>query len=175
MAYRSLMQRIKRIAVASVAVAIAALACVAGVGCRRGEAKQEASTMPTEQATEFSLDAYQWDRRPLLLFAPHVGDAAYRRQKDLLDPAAAELADRAVLMIEVIGDQASADGVGVSTRAASKLRQQFGPRGAGGGMLLILVGKDGTEKLRSDTPVEARAILDLIDSMPMRQQEQRPN
>lgn len=36
---------------------------------------------------------------------------------------------------------------------------------------LILMGKDGTEKLRSETPVSTRELFELIDAMPMRQAE----
>jgi hypothetical protein len=40
-----------------------------------------------------------------------------------------------------------------------------------GQFALLLIGKDGGEKLRSHTPVEKEAIFKLIDSMPMRQTE----
>lgn len=36
---------------------------------------------------------------------------------------------------------------------------------------LILMEKDGTEKLRSETPVSAKELFELIDNMPMRQPE----
>jgi hypothetical protein len=36
---------------------------------------------------------------------------------------------------------------------------------------LLLIGKDGGEKLRSTEPVEPEKIFKLIDSMPMRQAE----
>ena len=36
---------------------------------------------------------------------------------------------------------------------------------------LLLIGKDGGEKLRSTKPVKTEAIFKLIDSMPMRQAE----
>ena len=38
---------------------------------------------------------------------------------------------------------------------------------------LVLIGKDGTEKLRSDKPLPARELFDFIDAMPMRQAEMR--
>ena len=41
------------------------------------------------------------------------------------------------------------------------------------GFAAILVGKDGTEKLRSDTPVTPVTLFAAIDAMPMRQQELR--
>lgn len=38
---------------------------------------------------------------------------------------------------------------------------------------LILIGKDGSEKARWLTPIDPQSIIDLIDSMPMRQSEMR--
>jgi hypothetical protein len=38
---------------------------------------------------------------------------------------------------------------------------------------LLLIGKDGGEKLRSSKPVEIETIFQLIDSMPMRQAEMK--
>jgi hypothetical protein len=38
---------------------------------------------------------------------------------------------------------------------------------------LLLIGKDGGEKLRSSKPVEIKTIFQLIDSMPMRQAEMK--
>ena len=38
---------------------------------------------------------------------------------------------------------------------------------------MILVGKDGTEKLRAHHVVSAQALFALIDAMPMRQREMR--
>ena len=37
----------------------------------------------------------------------------------------------------------------------------------------ILVGKDGTEKFRSDEPVRPETLFGLIDAMPMRRREVR--
>ena len=40
-----------------------------------------------------------------------------------------------------------------------------------GDFRLLLIGKDGTLKLSSDSPVSTGRLFDLIDSMPMRQWE----
>lgn len=39
--------------------------------------------------------------------------------------------------------------------------------------LIILIGKDGSEKLRSDTVVSPDKLYALIDAMPMRREETR--
>jgi hypothetical protein len=38
---------------------------------------------------------------------------------------------------------------------------------------VILVGKDGAEKQRSQTPIDLAMLFRTIDAMPMRQQEMR--
>lgn len=38
---------------------------------------------------------------------------------------------------------------------------------------LVLIGKDGTEKLRSETKVDLDTVFELIDSMPMRKSEMK--
>jgi hypothetical protein len=38
---------------------------------------------------------------------------------------------------------------------------------------VVLLGKDGTEKYRSEEPVPTKALFILIDQMPMRQSEQK--
>jgi hypothetical protein len=44
---------------------------------------------------------------------------------------------------------------------------------SGAGFTLLLIGKDGGEKLRSQNVVAPETLCRLIDSMPMRQEEMR--
>jgi hypothetical protein len=44
-----------------------------------------------------------------------------------------------------------------------------------GAFAVVLVGKDGGEKLRSTEPLRSRDLLDRIDAMPMRRREMREN
>jgi hypothetical protein len=128
---------------------------------------------PTQRDAGFSLNEYRGKRRPLLLFAPSPADEAYRHQKNLLDAAAARAAERDVVVIEVFdGRQASADGVDIGPAAARDLRDTFAP--PADGLTVVLVGKDGAEKLRqTGTVLDPTQLFDLIDSMPMRQEETR--
>lgn len=41
--------------------------------------------------------------------------------------------------------------------------------------VLILIGKDGTLKFETDELVDSKSIYDIIDKMPMRQQEMKRN
>lgn len=66
-------------------------------------------------------------------------------------------------------DKSYANGQLIDESSAVKLRNRFGVDKEN--FQVILVGKDGGVK-RSDTkPVQAAAIFEQIDAMPMRQQE----
>jgi len=54
-------------------------------------------------------------------------------------------------------------------KAAEGTRNRFGV--LSGRFQLLLIGKDGGVKLRSEQPVPTQDIFGLIDSMPMRRQE----
>jgi hypothetical protein len=54
---------------------------------------------------------------------------------------------------------------------AKKIRSRF--QISREGFEILLIGKDGTVKLRSDKPVSSEDLFALIDSMPMRKREMR--
>jgi len=58
---------------------------------------------------------------------------------------------------------------GINRGTARELRKRFSP--ASRGLTVVLVGKDGEEKKRWQRVVEPQEIFDLIDTMPMRQDE----
>ena len=63
------------------------------------------------------------------------------------------------------------DAVALDRQTADSVRNQFDI--AKSKFTLVLVGKDGGVKLRRDGHVKMADIFDLIDSMPMRQNEMR--
>ena len=82
--------------------------------------------------------------------------------------------DRQVLTIELVaGSEPEPPGslnTGTLPReaaAAARLRFHIAPDA----FVVILLGKDGGEKLRSDQPIAYEALRDTIDAMPMRQKE----
>ena len=54
---------------------------------------------------------------------------------------------------------------------AQSARQRFGVEP--GDFLVILLGKDGGEKIRSNKPVTLEMLTEIIDAMPMRQDEMK--
>lgn len=120
----------------------------------------------------FSLNTFQWKNRLLLVFAPDAASAEYRSQLRLLEPQQAELADRDLLLIPVLGTgETTVQGQSIDSAASSQLRDQFGVQPDQ--FCVILVGKDGTEKRRERQPVPPNVLYDQIDAMPMRQREMR--
>jgi len=104
------------------------------------------------------------------VFAPTPTDTAYTEQLTIFTGHGPDNADRDLLI-----GQFPAQGTGqfngqeIASDAAASLRQQFAVEGSG--FTVLLIGKDGGVKLRSDRPLTAEQIFTTIDRMPMRQQE----
>lgn len=120
----------------------------------------------------FGLAELRWQNRPLLVFAASADDAKLRELRTELARAAPELRDRDMVLIEVIGAaQASLDGAALPEGTAADLRRHFEvPAQA---LTLILVGKDGGEKLRASDRWDLAEVFALVDGMPMRRRELR--
>ncbi len=133
------------------------------------------------QAQSGLLDAFQWERRVLLLFADQPADPwAYQQRLDLLE-ARCDFNNRDLLLLEIYADRpVTVTGVwfgGESVEQApldaisnAALRQAYALESGFG---LVLVGKDGGEKRRSLLPDNVNSIYAQIDGMPMRQREMR--
>jgi hypothetical protein len=86
------------------------------------------------------------DQRILLIAAPSLNDDAYRTQAALLLPALAGLDERDFVV-----------------------QIQFGTKS----FSVVLIGKDGGEKLRRATPLSPEELFAIVDAMPMRRAEMR--
>lgn len=124
------------------------------------------------QRIEFKLSDYQWQNRILLVFAPSTDSFQYRQQMQAWQADAAGTNNRHLKLVQILETgESQVDGRSLSSASAERLRQQFGipPEE----FAVILVGKDGTEKQRSQTPIDSAMLFGTIDAMPMRQQEMR--
>jgi hypothetical protein len=133
------------------------------------------TTQPTGIATLAALhDRY----RPLLVFAPDI-TPEFREQMRLLSTSAKDLQERDVMTVPIT-DHWSEMGDGIFDRihtlslsktdqAAARRRFHIAPSA----FTVILLGKDGGEKLRSTRPLTLKKLNDTIDAMPMRQEEIR--
>jgi len=126
---------------------------------------------PATVTLETMRDRY----RPLLVFAPTDKDPDFLRQLHLVAADQSELQEREVLLVPLTSTSEARPACVPGTsahmepEAAAAARRRFHiPPDS---FTVLLLGKDGGEKLRSQTPIPIRTLLQTIDSMPMRQQE----
>ncbi len=120
------------------------------------------------------LSAYKWENRIILVF-PDLPDESTRKQQteDLLANNK-DLEDRDLIIFHILNDHMATSLIsGERFTLKYDLHKQFNIEH--GSFRLLLIGKDGTVKLNSDSRIEPRQIFNLIDSMPMRQAEMRKN
>ena len=110
------------------------------------------------------LEAYKWEKRLLLLFAPALENTELVRQQEMIRKGRPGIAERQIEVLEVVpGGNASA--------MREDLLRKFGVEA--GSYTLLLLGKDGQEKYRSQKAVPLEEVFRIIDQMPMRRQEMR--
>lgn len=102
------------------------------------------------------LSPYRGEHRLVLIFADDKADVAYIEALEHLQAAEDGLRERDVLVL-----------MDTTPSAQGKVREAVGAQG----FTIALVGKDGEQKLSSDTLIPADELFDKIDAMPMRQAE----
>jgi Domain of unknown function (DUF4174) len=114
--------------------------------------------------------------RALLVFAPAMNDPHMLEQFNQLKGHAAELKSRDLLYVPIVpeGHNQPIPGSKIHTASLSEdelaaMRHHFKVEPAE--FLVILIGKDGGEKLNSRTPVPLDQLKQRIDSMPTRKTE----
>ena len=137
-----------------------------------GLAALAVGALATPRASEAGMQRFQWQNRPLLVFAPAPDDPALTRQLEIAEQHRAGWRERDMVTIVVAGDRpVTVDGTRAKDLANGALRQRY--RVTGDSFAAILVGKDGTEKLRHDGTIPAAKLFQTIDAMPMRRREMR--
>lgn len=127
---------------------------------RRPEAKDEA----------LDLGEFKWENRLLLVFASDVGMSRLGEFRSALEKKVAGVLDRDLLLIPILRSKESS-GDATNWQNATALRKNYGA--AGKDFLVVLVGKDGTEKQRWTEVPQVAQIFEIIDAMPMRRREMR--
>jgi hypothetical protein len=146
------------------------IACIVIVpSCERRKEKE----MPIDhESTSVDLGKFRWKHRLVLIFAPSSTDRSYLKQKDEFEEKEDELNDRDIIVFELIEIGPSMMGEKLLTNEQqSYLRQKFEVHVED--YDFVLIGKDGTVKLRAKQVVASSDLFDLIDRMPMRQEEMR--
>lgn len=112
------------------------------------------------------LDQYRWKNRILLVFAPDPQDQHLMDQLSLLNASRAGLVDRDLKVI-VVNPKSNTS---LPTADSKHLYQVY--KVEKDTFRVVLIGKDGTEKLRTNQPILPIDLFRIIDAMPMRQSEQ---
>jgi hypothetical protein len=118
--------------------------------------------------------------RPLLVFSPSVTDSRLKRQGEILDADADDMMDRFVMFTPILPSTRGYDPpldtpyVLLSPQQMQAVRSQFHVPVES--FMILLLGEDGREALRSTRPVNSARLNSLIDTMPTRKIEmQRPH
>ena len=109
--------------------------------------------------------------RPLLIFAARPDDPLLEIQLRNLQEHAADAADRDIVAVAIPFASPAPTAAHLSATEATDVRRRF--KIAPADFAVILIGKDGGEKLRSHKPFTMHELAETIDAMPMRQDELR--
>ncbi len=127
------------------------------------------ATSSREAMKEWSLADHRWKNRIVIVFGKSQTGAPYESFKRSWTERHEEVSDRDLLLVGIFEDGESRVGdTIVAPASAEKLRSGF--KVEPGTKTFILVGKDGTEKLRK-AQVDLEEIFGVIDAMPMRKRE----
>ncbi len=115
------------------------------------------------------MEAYRWENRPLVVFAPDGDHPILAAQRDQLQGQLGALRERDMVVIEVTGQRTAIDGESTLALEADRLRQRY--RVGTDEAAALLIGKDGGVKLRRPGAISADRLFETIDAMPMRRRE----
>lgn len=125
-----------------------------------------------------NLGDYTWENRLVLLYAPSAEHFQYRRQLKNLAGHTSGLAERDILILHATGKgepkiHSAQEHLHrlVKNETVPEIATKYDIPPTN--FSILLIGKDGTKKLQRNRPVEAEAIFERIDSMPMRQREMK--
>jgi Domain of unknown function (DUF4174) len=117
------------------------------------------------------LAELQGTSRVLIVFAPDTNSASFKRQLQLIERHGYELTQRNTVVMPVslagpgTGDHFSGENLPLSTtgeQADARTRFHVKP----GDFLVVLLNQDGTEQIRSASPVDIHELTAKLDSMP---------
>ena len=132
------------------------------------------TTFGCATAVAAELGDYRWERRPLLVFAPTVGDPRVIETLSRIEASRRDFVGRdMVLGLVMAEDDSTLDGQVIDADEPQRLRDQYAI--AENGFVVVLIGKDGGEKWRVDEVPDLQAIYAVIDGMPMRSREMDTN
>jgi hypothetical protein len=116
------------------------------------------------------LQEYQWENRILVVFSEKDGKSILEDQQQLFAAHQAGMDDRDLIVFTITGSSGKGPGGNLQDSEIVYLKEKYEPAKP---YSIILIGKDGGEKLRSDDVLSIKKLFNTIDAMPMRQSEMK--
>ncbi len=118
------------------------------------------------------FEAYQWEKRVLLVFAPERNSPELKQQWDMILREQPLLKERDyVVWVLVANQNVTVDGEAKPHLFTRPFYEYFNVKEDE--FTVIILGLDGQAKLRAETPVMADTITGIVDVMPSRKHEIR--
>ncbi|PRC44393.1 hypothetical protein C6A85_000000100465 [Mycobacterium sp. ITM-2017-0098] len=120
------------------------------------------------------LSDYLWERRPLLVFAPADSDPRLVETLSRIEASRCDFVSRDMVLGLVVSEgNSTLDGQAIGADESQELMNQYAI--GADAFTVLLIGKDGGEKLRVDEVPNLQTIFAVIDGMPMRNREMSAN
>ncbi len=159
-------------------IALISSLCLATMMGQTGQTRdpQPTAACPAQPST---LRAMRNCYHPLLVFAPSMDDPQLVEQFNQLKARAMELRSRDLLFVPIVpeGHNQPIPGSKIHTASLSEdelaaMRHHFKVEPAE--FLVIVIGKDGEEKLSSRTPIPVDKLKQLTDPLPVHRAQTQP-
>jgi len=130
---------------------------------------QSQDQVPAQSTDRPSLAELQTTARVLLVFAPSVNNPTFRQQLDYIQRHSFELSSRNTVFVpisttsNVADEKYSLENLPIGTpseQAEARARFHVQP----GDFVVILVDENGTQQIRSATPVDIHALIATLDA-----------
>lgn len=130
------------------------------------------TNVSAQMEEDFDLEDHRWNNRVLLVFSPNSIHTDLTATMEIVENNHKGFSERDLKVFQVLGNIGNSSGEKVlNNNDAKNLREQFDV--APSEFKIILIGKDGTEKLRSEEAITKTKLFEVIDAMPMRRLEMK--
>lgn len=118
------------------------------------------------------LKKHLWKERIVLVFSQDEENIETKAQLSLFGLDESGMKERHLVVYQIYDNTGkNPQKTALNTKEIAALRQHYQPRLDG--FTVILIGKDGGEKLRKNSILALQDLFDTIDAMPMRQSEMK--
>lgn len=120
------------------------------------------------------MEEYLWEKRVVLMFSPSSSDPEYVAQNSIFSSDISGIKAREIVVWRIVKDQyVSVDGRKKPHLGTPPFYEYFHVDSEK--FHVILLGKDGEEKLRQARALDITTLFERIDAMPMRVREMHKN